>query len=106
MQKLVNAWYATLDYLKTNPDDARKIMAKKAELSIADYADLEKGTTLFTAQQAATAFVDRAGDASSLPEMARRINPFLVSSGIAEQEADLTGMLDAQFTQAYVDQHK
>jgi NitT/TauT family transport system substrate-binding protein len=106
MQKLVNAWYATLDYIKSNPDDARKIMAKKAELSIADYADLEKGTTLFTAQQAATAFVDRAGDASSLPEMARRINPFLVSSGLAEKQADTSKLFMPNFTTAYVDTKK
>jgi NitT/TauT family transport system substrate-binding protein len=106
MQKLVNAWYATLDYIKANPDEARKIMAKKADLSPDDYADLEKGTTLFTAQQAAAAFADRSGDASSLPEMARRINPFLVSSGLAEKQADVTKMFMPAFTAAYLDTKK
>ena len=106
MQKLVSAWYAALDYIKANPDESTQIMADKAGVSVDDYKSLDKGTTLFTAGQALNAFSDRPGDATSLPEMARRINPFLVSSGLAEQQADLTGLLDSQFTQAYVDQHK
>lgn len=106
MQKLVNAWYATLDYIKANPDDARKIMAKKADLSVEEYASFEKGTTLFTAEQAAAAFADRSGDASSLPEMARRINPFLVSSGLAEKEADLSKLFMPAFTTAFISTKK
>ena len=106
MQKLVNAWYATLDYIKANPDDARKIMAKKADLSVEDYASFEKGTSLFTAEQAASAFADRTGDASSLPEMARRINPFLVSSGLAEKEADLSKLFMPAFTATYISTKK
>jgi len=106
MQKLVNAWYATLDYIKANPDEARKIMAKKADLSTQDYADLEKGTTIFSAEQAAAAFADRAGDPSSLPEMTRRINPFLVSSGLAQKEADVSKLFMPAFTAAYLDTKK
>ena len=34
MQKLVDAWYATLDYIKANPDEATKIMADKAGVSV------------------------------------------------------------------------
>jgi NitT/TauT family transport system substrate-binding protein len=106
MQKLVNAWYATLDFIKANPTEARSIMAKKADLTPEEYADLEAGTTLFTAEQAAAAFADRTGDAGSLPEMARRINPFLVSSGLAEKEADLSKLFMPAFTAAYISSKK
>ena len=51
-QKLVNAWYDTLDYIKANPEKALKIMADKAEVSTADYADLADGTKIFTADEA------------------------------------------------------
>jgi NitT/TauT family transport system substrate-binding protein len=105
LQKLVNAWYATLDYIKANPEEATRIMADKAALSPADYDSLAKGTTIFTPQQALNAFADRSGDTTSLPEMARRINPFLVESGIAQKEASLDGLFMPQFTQAYVDAH-
>jgi NitT/TauT family transport system substrate-binding protein len=105
MQKLVNAWYATTAFIKANPDEALKIMADKAGVSTDEYKSLETGTTIFTATQALDAFTDRAGDATSLPEMARRINPFLVSSGLAKQQADLSGLFLPQFTKAYLEQN-
>jgi hypothetical protein len=37
--------------------------------------------------------------------MARRINPFLVSSGLAKQEANLSTIFDPSFTDAYVSAH-
>ena len=102
MAALVKAWYLTLDYLEANPDEATKIMAEKAGLSVEEYADFESGTTLFSAADAVKAFEDRPDDPTSLPEMARRINPFLVSSGLAEQEADLTGIFEPSFTEDYL----
>jgi NitT/TauT family transport system substrate-binding protein len=105
VQKFVNAWYLTLAWIKAHPTEANQIMAEKAGLSESDYASLAKGTTLFDAAKAKDAFVDRPGDATSLPEMARRINPFLVSSGLTKKQAPLTGLLDPTFTDAYVAAH-
>jgi NitT/TauT family transport system substrate-binding protein len=103
MQKLVNAWYATLDYIKANPDDAIKTMAEKAGVTVDEYKDFAKGTTIFTPAEAMNAFADRANDPTSLVEMARRTTPFLVQSGLAKQEANLDGLFLPQFTKAYLD---
>jgi len=105
MQKLVNAWYMTLDDIAANPDEDRKIMADKAELSVSDYQDLEGGTTLFTPAQAANAFENRPDDPTSLPYMAKQINPFLVSSGLAKSEADLSGLFAPSYTTKYLKSH-
>ena len=105
MQKLVNAWYATLDWIAANHDAAVKIMAAKAGVSIAEYEDFAKGTTIFSAADAVNAFADRTGDTTSLPEMARRTNPFLVDSGLAKKQADLSGLFAPEFTEAYVKAH-
>ena len=43
MQKLVDAWYTTLDYIKANPDEATKIMADQAGVSVAEYQSLADG---------------------------------------------------------------
>ncbi|QXC62859.1 aliphatic sulfonate ABC transporter substrate-binding protein [Aquihabitans sp. G128] len=102
-QKLVDAWYATLDAIKADPKGTTAIMAKKAGLSTKEYDSLAEGTTLFTADEAMDAFEDRKGDATSLPEMARRINPFLVDSGLAKDEAPLDGLFAPEFTKAYLD---
>ena len=103
IQKLVEAWYLTLEFMETNPDEAIEILAAAAEISVEEYEEFADGTTLFSAQDALDAFEDRADDPTSLPEMARRINPFLVSSGLAEEEADLDDLFDPSFTQAYID---
>lgn len=102
VQQLVNAWYATLDWIEANPEEATAIMAARAEVTPEEYAEFAEGTTLFSAEDASEAFADRADDPTSLPEMARRINPFLVESGLTEQEADLTGLFEPSFTEAYV----
>ncbi len=102
MAALVKAWYATLDYIAKNSADATAIMAAKAELTPEEYAQFAEGTTLFDAPTALKAFADRAGDPTSLPEMARRINPFLVSSGLADKEADLSKMLESKYTEDFV----
>jgi NitT/TauT family transport system substrate-binding protein len=103
MQDLTNAWYATLDWIAAHHDEAVKIMADKAGVSVADYEDFAAGTTIFTAKQALDAFGDRAGDTTSLPEMARRINPFLVDSGLTKSAADLSTLFLPEFTKAYVE---
>jgi NitT/TauT family transport system substrate-binding protein len=103
MAKLVSAWYATLDYIKANPDESIKIMADKAQVSVEEYRDFDKGTTIFTAGQALNAFADRPGDSSSLPEMARRTNVFLAQSGLAKEPANLDGLFVADYTKAYVE---
>ena len=82
LQKLVDAWYVTLDWIAANPDEATAIMAEAGRASRRrSTPTFAEGTTIFDAEQALDAFADRAGDPTSLPEMARRINPFLVESG-------------------------
>jgi NitT/TauT family transport system substrate-binding protein len=102
VQKLVDAWYKTLDYIKANPQKSLDIMAAKAELSPADYEKLAEGTKIFTVDEALAAFKD--GDTpASLHYMAKQINPFLVKSGLTKKQASLKGLFVPKFTQAYAD---
>ncbi len=102
VQKLVEAWYLTLDYIAANPQEALEIMAAQAEVTPAEYEEYEAGTTIFTVEQALAAFQD-GNDSTSLIFVANLINPFLVESGLTEEEASLDGLFDASFTQAYAD---
>jgi NitT/TauT family transport system substrate-binding protein len=99
IQKIVNAWYKTIEFIKANPDEANAIMAKQAGISTAEYAGLVAGTDLLDAKRASAAFVT--SDApTSLPTTAALINPFLVSSGLTKTEAPLDGLFAPQFTDA------
>lgn len=97
VQKLVDAWYATLDHIQAEPEASLAILAEVAQLSPEEYRSLEAGTRLFSAEEAMAAF---RGD--TLPEglrpMAEQINEFLVSTGLAEKPAPLDGLFVDTFT--------
>lgn len=102
VQKLVDAWYLTLEYMEANPDEALEIMARVAETAPEEYEEFAEGTTIFTAEEALAAFED-GEDTTSLPHTAELINPFLVESGFTEEEAPLEGLFDASFTADWVE---
>jgi NitT/TauT family transport system substrate-binding protein len=102
VQKLVEAWYKTLDYIEANPEAATAIMAEVAEVSPEEYEEFAAGTTIFDVDQALAAFED-SDDPTSLMKTARLINPFLVESGLTETEAPLEGLFDPSFTEAYAE---
>ncbi len=105
VQKLVDAWYLTLQYLEDHPEESTKIMAEAAETTVEEYEQLAEGTTLFTAEQAAKAFA--AGtDTTSLAFVAKQINPFLVKSGFTEAEAPLDDLFDDRFTLDWIERSK
>ena len=102
VQKLVEAWYLTLDYIEANPEESIEIMAGVAEVTPEEYEEFAAGTTIFDVEQALAAFED-SDEPTSLMRAARLINPFLVESGLTEQEAPLEGLFDPSFTQAYAE---
>lgn len=102
VQKIVDAWYATLDWIEANPDEAIAIMAEQAGVTPADYETYDAGTKILSAADAAAAFEDSSAE-TSLPNTAKKINPFMVSSGLTREEADLTGLFDPSFTTAYTE---
>ncbi|MDQ1375239.1 MAG: NitT/TauT family transport system substrate-binding protein [Actinomycetota bacterium] len=99
VQKLVNVWYETLSWIKSNHDEAVKIMAKRAGVSVADYESYDKGTTIFTLQQNLDAFAP-GSDISHLDFAAKKISDFLLSVKLVDKAPDLTGMLDDTFVKA------
>lgn len=104
VQLLVDAWYATLDYIEENPDDALDIMAGVAELTPEEYASFEEGTRLFTAEEAMEAFEGEEAPVGLTP-MAEQINEFLVETELAEEPAELDGLFDPSFTADYLDRN-
>jgi NitT/TauT family transport system substrate-binding protein len=104
VQKLVDAWYATLDYIDENPDEAREIMAGVAEVSVEDYESFEAGTNIFTAEEALAAFQGEEAPEGLTP-MAEQIADFLVDAGLAEEAPALDDLFDSSFTEDYLDRN-
>jgi len=100
VQALVNSWFATLDYLKANPDKATAIMAHRANVSIDEYKDYAKGTRIFTIEENLKAF-QLGRDMSSLVFAAGEMTKFLEEVGLAKQKPDLGKLFDDRFVKAY-----
>jgi NitT/TauT family transport system substrate-binding protein len=103
VQKLVDAWYATLTWIAANPEAANAIMAEQAGVSVEDYAGFAGGTRIFTPEQA-LASLTGSGDVDLGP-MAERVAEFLPASGLVEEAPSLDGLYDASFTEDYIRRH-
>ena len=101
VQRIINAWYMTLDYINENPEEAIAIMAERAGVSVEEYEEYDAGTTLFSAEEAAAAYTS-GEDFSHLDYAAREIATFLLETGFVEDEIDVTKVLDGSFTNAYL----
>ena len=104
VQKLVDAWYLTLQHMADDPEGSLEILAATAGTSVAEYESFAAGTTLFDAEEALASFED-GDDTTSLIYTANLINPFLVDAGLTEEEAPLDGLFDPSFTQDWVDRN-
>ena len=100
LQKLVNAWFLTIDYIKSNPDKARAILAKRAGVSESEYAEYDAGTTIFTAQQNLDAF-SPGNDITHLDFAAKEIGQFLLDNGFVEKQIDTSSLFEPRFVREY-----
>lgn len=96
VQKLVNAWFATLKEIKANPGPSLAIMAARAGVTEPEYEAYDAGTTILTLEQNKQAF--KPGDTmQSLPFAAKEIGLFLQEVGLAQTDPPLEGVLQPQF---------
>jgi len=102
VQNIVNSWFATMDYIQENPDQANEIMAQRAGVSVDEYAEYAEGTRLFTVEENLEAFT-LGDDMTSLYYSAQQMNEFLVDVGLANQEADISNIFDDRFVRAYAE---
>jgi NitT/TauT family transport system substrate-binding protein len=101
VQKLVDAWYMTLDYIEQNPEESAEIMAERLGVSVDEYNDFAGGTKLFDAD---TALASLTGDADTdLPAMTDTVNDFLLDTGLVEDKPDVADLYDTSFTEDYVE---
>lgn len=99
VQAMVKTWFDTVEWIRTNRDQAIAIMAKRAGVSPADYATYDAGTTIFTLEENLEAFTPGSTDAH-LDYQARKITDFLLQTELIDTKPGLEGLLDDQFVKA------
>lgn len=100
VQGLVDAWFATLDFIRANQDKAYATMAKRAGVSIDEYQEYANGTRLFTLEENLQAF-QPGNDLTSLLYAAETMGDFLINVGLAKTKPNTTFLFDDRFVKAY-----
>jgi NitT/TauT family transport system substrate-binding protein len=105
VQAIVDAWFDTIDSIKTTPGPAIDIMAKRAGVTVKEYEEYAQGTKIFTIEENLKAF--RPGkDMSSLPYAAEQMSKFLTEIGLAKTKPDLKQIFDDRFVKAHAEKAK
>ena len=102
VQKSVDAWFETLDFIQANPDVSASIMAKRAGVTVGEYQQYAEGTQLFTVADNLAAF-QTADNMSSLPFAAKEMSEFLVEVGLIPKAPDTSQLFDDRFVKAYAE---
>ncbi|MBV9387499.1 MAG: ABC transporter substrate-binding protein [Chroococcidiopsidaceae cyanobacterium CP_BM_ER_R8_30] len=100
VQAMVDAWFATLDYIQKNPGKADEIMAKRAGVSVADYKQYNAGTKIFTLKENLEAF-SPGKDMTHLNYAAEQISQFLLQTKLIKKTPDMNKLFDDRFVKAY-----
>lgn len=104
VQALVNTWFDILAYIKTNPDKAKEIMAKRANISADKFDVYAEGTRIFTLDENLEAFQSGGDEMKYMPYAAQKMADFMVKVGFIPAAPDLTVIFDDQFVKAYAAQ--
>ena len=100
VQSIVDSWFVTLDYMKTNRDKSYKTMAKRAGVTVNEYQAYADGTQLFTLEDNLKAF-QPGNTMTSLHFAAQEMSKFLTEVGLTTTQPDTSRLFDDRFIQAY-----
>ncbi len=99
IQKVVNAWFATLAMIKQDPAGTLPILVERSGVSEAEFKEYNAGTTIQTLEQNRQGF--KPGNTMlSMPHAAEQISVFLVGTGLAKTKPDLSHLFNSQFVDA------
>lgn len=100
VQAIIDAWFATLEYMKNHAEKTIEIMARRAGVSVAEYKEYAEGTKIFTIEENLKAF-QPGTDISSLYGAGEEMSKFLMEVGLATTKPDLSKLFDDRFVKAY-----
>lgn len=100
IQRLVNTWFDSVDYIRQQPEKADRIMAKRVNLAPEHYRNLATDTVPLGLAENLKAFAP-GKDSTHLRNAAQATVQWLLKSGAIPAPPDLSQLLDDRFIQAY-----
>ncbi|MBD2043707.1 aliphatic sulfonate ABC transporter substrate-binding protein [Microcoleus sp. FACHB-672] len=102
VQALVNTWFATLNFVRQNPENSYKVMADYLGVSVNEFKTYESDIKFFTIEENLKAF-NSGSDLTSLPYAAEEFSNFLLKADFIKKKPDLSQLFDSSFVEAYAD---
>jgi len=96
IQKVVNAWFATLQLMADDPAATLPILVQRSGVSEEEFKEYAAGTTIQTLAENRANF-QPGTTMTSLPFAAEEISTFLVEVGLAKGKPDLSNLLNSTF---------
>ena len=104
VQKIVKTWFDTLAYIKANHAESVAIMAKRAGVSIADYASYDDGTHIFSLKENLEAFAPGT-TIKHLSASGKMMADFLLKAKLTKTPVAIGNLFDGRFVKAYAAAH-
>ncbi len=95
---MTRAWFDTVDFIRTRPDDAVKVMSKVIGMSAADYKVFLPGTRFFDAAANSAALDPQSP--TGLVAVAPDIASFLLANKLIDGKPEVTGGIDRSILDA------
>lgn len=99
VQALVNTWFATLDFIRKNPEKSYKIMADYIGVSVEEFKKYDSQIKFFSTEENLKSF-SPGSDMASLPYAASEFSKFYLSNGLIKKEPELSRLFDDRFVKA------
>lgn len=96
IQKVVDAWFATLRLIKEEPAATLPSLVQRSGVSEAEFKAYDAGTTIQTLAENRQNFKP-GSTMTSLPYAAEQISAFLVEVGLAKTKPNISNLLNASF---------
>ena len=96
IQKVVDAWFATLRLMKKDPAGTLPILVQRSGVSEAEFKAYDAGTTIQSLAENRQNF-QPGNTMTSLPYAAEQISAFLVEVGLAKTKPDISNLLNPTF---------
>ena len=96
IQKVVNAWFATLRLMREDPAATLPILVERSGVSEAEFKAYDAGTTIQTLAENRQNF-QPGTTMTSLPYAAEQISAFLVEVGLAKTKPNISNLLNPTF---------
>jgi len=100
VQAMVDSWFDTLEFIKTNPDKANEIMAKRAGVTLEEYKGYAEGTKILSIDENLKSFED-GKDWTSMKYASRELSKFLIDFGLTKTAPNVEKVFDDRFIKAY-----